>query len=64
VRIVVDQEKCAGHGRCYDLAPDVFEPDDEGHVQLLSEERIPDDLENEARIASLNCPERALIVVE
>jgi ferredoxin len=28
-RVSVDSEKCVGHGRCYVLAPEVFEEDDE-----------------------------------
>ena len=27
----MDGDACTGHGRCYSLAPDVFEPDDDGH---------------------------------
>lgn len=64
MKIAVDREKCAGHGRCYDLAPDVFDADDDGYVQLLIEEQVPAALEKDARIASLNCPERALSAVE
>lgn len=64
MKIALDHEKCAGHGRCYDLAPEVFDADDDGYVQLLIEEQVPAALEKDARIALLNCPERALSVVE
>ncbi|EUA40756.1 ferredoxin [Mycobacterium avium subsp. hominissuis 101] len=30
-RVVVDAERCTGHGRCYTLAPDVFDADEFGH---------------------------------
>ncbi|SHH04349.1 ferredoxin [Jatrophihabitans endophyticus] len=29
----VDTEICAGHGRCYALAPESFEPDDSGYAE-------------------------------
>ncbi|MFC4694533.1 ferredoxin [Geodermatophilus arenarius] len=31
VRISIDPSLCQGHGRCYDLAPDLFSADDEGY---------------------------------
>jgi ferredoxin len=63
MRIVIDAERCTGHGRCYSLAPDVFEPDDVGHSLLLSEEIAPG-LEAHARLGAENCPEHAITVVE
>ena len=38
MRIKIDNDRCTGHGRCYALAPEVFEPDDEGHSIVLREE--------------------------
>jgi ferredoxin len=61
VKIVVDHEGCQGHGRCYDIAPDVFGADDDGHVVLLvSGGQVPVDAEERAVLAVRNCPERAL----
>ena len=31
MKIHLDNEVCSGHGRCYTLAPDVFDADDEGY---------------------------------
>lgn len=64
MRIQVDTSVCSGHGRCYDLAPDVFDADDDGYVTLLIEGEVPAALEKDARIAVANCPERALTVEE
>jgi len=62
MKIVFDRAKCQGHGRCYSLAPEVFESDDEGYaVQLVSGE-VPADLEDAARLAADNCPEYAITV--
>jgi ferredoxin len=60
MRIVVDHGKCQGHGRCYDLAPDVFEPDARGHVLLAVTGELPPDLEPDTRNGVKNCPEAAL----
>ena len=63
MRVVVDAEKCVGHGRCYALAPDVFEADDRGHAVVAVDE-VPSDLEAQARSAVANCPEQAISIEE
>ncbi|MEO6987823.1 MAG: ferredoxin [Aquihabitans sp.] len=64
MHIDLDSEKCQGHGRCYALAPDLFEPDDEGNAVLLvtSGGTVPAGLEDAARLAADNCPEYAITV--
>jgi ferredoxin len=63
MRIEVDGDACTGHGRCYTLAPAVYEPDDEGYCATRSAE-VPPEEEERARQAARNCPERAITVVE
>ncbi|AIJ23293.1 ferredoxin [Amycolatopsis methanolica] len=60
-RIAIDRERCAGHGRCYTVAPEIFEPDDEGFAVVT---RTPggERLENALAAAVRNCPERAVVV--
>jgi ferredoxin len=63
VRISVDVDRCEGHGRCYDLAPQLFAPDDEGHATLVDPSgEVAPDLESAAAAAVRNCPEVALSV--
>jgi len=63
LRVDIDRAKCAGHGRCYVLAPDVFEPDDEGFAVPI--DRTPGEAERDAVTkAARNCPESAVIVEE
>ena len=64
MRIVLDVDACEGHGRCYALAPDVFEPDDDGHALVLVSGEISPALERPARLAAANCPERAITIQE
>jgi ferredoxin len=62
MRIEVDAELCTGHGRCYALAPEVYEADDDGYCATLSLD-VPVGLEGQARLGADNCPERAIAVV-
>lgn len=59
MKIRIDLDACTGHGRCYSLAPELFDADDYGHSVLLQED-VPDDLVDKARLAEANCPERAI----
>ncbi|OBF04493.1 ferredoxin [Mycobacterium sp. 852002-10029_SCH5224772] len=58
-RVAVDADVCTGHGRCYALAPDVFDADEVGHSVVLVEE-VSGELEAQAVTAERNCPERAI----
>jgi ferredoxin len=58
-RIVVDADRCVGHGRCYTLAPDVFDADDVGHCVVLTED-VSGESELQAKIGEQNCPEQAI----
>ena len=60
----VDQAKCQGHGRCYALAPQVFEPDDIGNGVEIGDGVVPPELEDVARRAVDNCPEQAIELEE
>ena len=62
MRIAYDREKCQGHGRCYALAPELFDADDEGYsVVLVSGELSPEQVA-QAQLAADNCPEYAITV--
>ena len=63
MRIVLDPDACVGHGRCYALAPGVFDADDLGHCVVVSAEPSPAH-EAAARTAVASCPEDALRIEE
>jgi len=64
MRIRVDLDRCQGHSRCYSLAPEVFDVDDDGFAVVLVEGDVPAHLEEKAALAAANCPERAISVEE
>ena len=63
VQVRLDRERCQGHGRCYVLAPVVFEPDDDGRGLVVAE-TVPRVLAESARLGSDNCPEDAITVLD
>ena len=64
MRVVLDQERCQGHNRCYALAPEIFDVDDYGVAVLLHEGEVPIGLEDKARLAIANCPEFAISLAD
>ncbi|MBN2624154.1 MAG: ferredoxin [Acidimicrobiales bacterium] len=64
MKVHVDQERCQGHGRCYSLAPELFEPDEIGNSVEIGDGTVPPGLEEAARKAVLNCPEQAISLEE
>jgi ferredoxin len=64
MKLLINTELCQGHGRCYDLAPDLFGEDDEGFGQVLDDGIVAPEAEREARLAVANCPEHAIELVE
>jgi ferredoxin len=63
VRVEVS-DRCAGHGRCYGNAPELFEDDETGFSQVKNDGNVPPQLEESARAAAQGCPESAIIIIE
>jgi ferredoxin len=64
MRLRLDSDACQGHGRCYTLAPDLFESDDEGYAVLLVDGELSPEQMEAAQLAVDNCPEFALSLEE
>jgi ferredoxin len=60
VRVTVDRSLCAGHGRCYDVAPELFEDDEEGYSVVRNDGTVSPAQADAAGLAVRLCPERAL----
>jgi len=65
MKLSISAELCRGHGRCYTLAEDLLEDDDEGFVtargQIID---VPPDQVDDARNAAASCPEGAILLLE
>ena len=64
MKVHVDEERCEGHGRCYALAPAVFEPDDLGDGKAIGDGTVAPEEHDRARLAAANCPEQAITIDE
>jgi ferredoxin len=64
MRIVFDRDACQGHNRCYLLAPELFDVDDDGYAVLRMTDLVPPELEHKARLCVDNCPEYAISLSE
>lgn len=62
MKVIIDYDRCSGHGRCFDLSPDVFVDDENGYGQVR-QDTVPPDLEDTARRAARSCPEQAISIV-
>ena len=62
LRLEFDEDLCAGHGRCYEFAPDLFDEDERGHC-VIKRALISTRDEEAARRRVNDCPEEALRLV-
>lgn len=62
MKVQVFRDKCEGHGLCEQVAPAVYQLDDQGELVLLHEESVPPDLERQAQSGARSCPVAALLV--
>lgn len=60
MKISIDHEACTGHGRCYALAPDLIEDDEQGYGQVRGNGEVTDAALQSAQAASRACPEQAV----
>ncbi|MEW6474411.1 MAG: ferredoxin [Actinomycetota bacterium] len=65
MKLLVDRDRCQGHGRCNSIAPELFDLDELGYSVVLCEAgQVPDQLSDRAIRAVGACPERAIRVEE
>jgi ferredoxin len=61
---VIDDERCAGHGRCYVIAPDLFTDDERGYGATVGRGAVTPDQLDVAQRAVAACPEHAISIFE
>ncbi|WP_235742304.1 ferredoxin [Mycolicibacterium phocaicum] len=62
MKIDVNTLRCAGIGICESIAPDVFEVDDNGSMNVIGDEVSPEDLADIQRAID-SCPTAALRLI-
>lgn len=60
MKIKYDSDACQGHNRCYMLAPELFDVDDEGYAILRITGEVAQELREKAQLTVDNCPEYAI----
>ena len=61
----IDDKLCTGHGRCFVLAPEVYELDDDGYnAQRGGVIDVNPAHADAARFGAENCPEAAITLIE
>lgn len=63
MRVVVDHERCEGHGRCFAVAPAFYDVDDDGY-SALDDVTVEPGMEDAAREGAAACPRQAITVIE
>ena len=69
MRLSIDGERCQGHGKCYLVAPEAFEPapdDDWGRATVLIPEPDAGDAALLQRLGNArdSCPEQAITLTD
>ncbi|HUD69067.1 MAG TPA: ferredoxin [Acidimicrobiales bacterium] len=62
MRVTIDESRCQGHGRCFSIAPGLFESDELGNGVVLGDGIVAADQERHANLAVANCPEGAVSI--
>ena len=60
MRLVIDYDRCSGHGRCFSLCPELFTDDDRGYGQVIGDGEVTDELLPAADRAVRACPEQSI----
>lgn len=61
MRVILDRAACSGHARCFALAPEVYDIDDEG-FNSVDQAEVPPEFEQQARDGAEACPEQAIAI--
>lgn len=59
MKVVVDDDRCKGHGICVAICPEVFDLTDYGYAEAIDDD-VPDESKDEVLEAIAQCPEHAI----
>lgn len=64
MKVVINADACTGQGRCFGIAPELFDFDDLGNGVVKGDGNVTPELVDKARLAEANCPEHAISIEE
>ncbi len=64
MKVLIHDDRCTGHGRCYTLVSALFDADDQGHGVALIDGSLTEEQIALVHTAVLNCPEQAISLVD
>lgn len=64
MRVTVDLSRCQGYANCVQIAPQVFDLDDEGGQAVVVQSEPGEELHAVAREAADMCPAQAILIDE
>jgi ferredoxin len=64
MKVRVDPAKCQGHNRCFQTSEQLFQLDNYGYSSARGDGTVAPELQDKARLAVKNCPERAISISE
>ena len=64
MKVSIDPDRCQGHGRCFSLAPALFDSDELGNGFVIGDGVVAPADADLARLAVANCPEQAVSIEE
>ncbi|CAB4867412.1 unannotated protein [freshwater metagenome] len=64
MKVVINADACTGQGRCFGIAPELFDFDDLGNGVVKGDGKVTPELVEKARLAEANCPEHAISIEE
>jgi ferredoxin len=62
VRVRIDADLCQGQGRCFSIAPNLFDFDDMGNGVVKGDGTLDAQTLPQAQLAQANCPEHAIFI--
>jgi ferredoxin len=60
----IDPSRCAGHGQCYLVVPDLIEDDDRGLAHVRGDGNVPPHRLDALQRAKKLCPEQAVLLTD
>ncbi len=64
MKVSIDPALCQGQGRCFSIAPAIFDFDDLGNGVVIGDGTLNAESVALARLAQSNCPEHAIFIEE